>query len=88
MNAILAFWIAYVLTRPVGASFADWLGKPHSLHGLGYGSGRVSLILTGLIFVLVAYLAITRADVQKPAGDAEQPSRPAHGSARPARRAR
>jgi uncharacterized membrane-anchored protein len=88
MNAILAFWIAYVLTRPVGASFADWLGKPHSLHGLGYGSGRVSLILTGIIFVLVAYLAITRADVQKPAGDAAQPSRPADGSAQSARRAR
>jgi uncharacterized membrane-anchored protein len=64
MNAILAFWFAYVITRPLGASFADWLGKPHSVHGLGYGDGTVALVLTALIFCLVAFLAITRADVQ------------------------
>ncbi len=64
LNSILAFWAAYVVTRPLGASFADWLGKPKNLSGLGLGSGRVSLVLTGLIFVLVAYLAITRKNVQ------------------------
>ena len=67
LNAIFAFWIAYVLTRPVGASFADWLGKPRSVHGLGYGDGTVALVLTVLIACLVSYLAITRADVQHPA---------------------
>ncbi|HET9895358.1 MAG TPA: hypothetical protein VFQ44_10530 [Streptosporangiaceae bacterium] len=63
-NSILSFWFAYVVTRPLGASFADWVGKPVSLGGLGWGDGRVSVILTLLIAILVAYLAITRADVQ------------------------
>jgi uncharacterized membrane-anchored protein len=67
MNSILAFWFAYVLTRPLGASFADWLGKPRAVHGLGFGSGKVALILTLVIFCLVAYLAITKADVQQAA---------------------
>ena len=65
MNSILAFWIAYVLTRPVGASFADWFGKPAALHGLGFGPGPVAGVLAVVIFILVAYLAITHADVQK-----------------------
>ena len=38
-NAILSFWTAYVLTRPLGASFADWIGKPANLSGLGWGDG-------------------------------------------------
>ena len=66
MNSILAFWIAYVLTRPVGASFADWFGKPVKLHGLGYGAGVVAGVLAVIIFILVAYLAITHADEQHP----------------------
>ena len=45
-NPIFAFWFAYVVTRPLGASFADWMGKPVSLGGLGWGQGRVSLVLT------------------------------------------
>ena len=65
MNSILAFWIAYVLTRPVGASFADWFGKPVAAHGLGYGPGVVAGVLAVIIFILVAYLAITHADVQQ-----------------------
>ncbi len=39
MNEVLAFWTAYVLTRPLGASIADWPGKPPSLSGLGWGDG-------------------------------------------------
>jgi uncharacterized membrane-anchored protein len=66
-NPILTFWFAYVVTRPLGASFADWVGKPVSVGGLGWGDGRVSLILTIMIAVLVAFLAITRADVQSTA---------------------
>jgi uncharacterized membrane-anchored protein len=50
MNEVLAFWTAYVLTRPLGASIADWLGKPQSLSGLGWGDGLVSVVL-GLIIV-------------------------------------
>lgn len=63
-NPVLSFWCAYVLTRPLGASVADWLGKPKSLGGLGWGDGPVAFVLTGMIAVLVAYLAITRRDVQ------------------------
>jgi uncharacterized membrane-anchored protein len=63
-NGIFCFWFAYVATRPLGASFADWMGKPQSVGGLGWGDGHVALVLTLLIFCLVAYLAITRRDVQ------------------------
>jgi uncharacterized membrane-anchored protein len=64
-NSILSFWCAYVLTRPLGASFADWLGKPRSLGGLGWGGGPVALALTGMIAIGVGYLSLTRKDVQK-----------------------
>ncbi|MBU4464265.1 MAG: hypothetical protein KKH75_00305 [Actinobacteria bacterium] len=52
-NGVFAFWFAYVLTRPVGASVADWLGKPVEEGGVGVGSGWVSLgfaaIMVGLV---------------------------------------
>jgi uncharacterized membrane-anchored protein len=57
-DAVLMFWVAYVLTRPLGASFADWMGKPTSVGGLGWGSGNVSLTLTAIIVVAVALLAL------------------------------
>lgn len=63
-NPVLSFWLAYVATRPLGASFADWLGKPSSARGLGLGDGPVALALTAAIFCLVAYLGITRRDMQ------------------------
>ena len=61
MNEVVAFWTAYVLTRPLGASVADWLGKPM---GAGFGDGAVSAVAVGLIAALVAYLAVSRRDVQ------------------------
>jgi uncharacterized membrane-anchored protein len=64
-NAIFSFWFAYVATRPLGASLADWAGKAKSAGGLGLGDGTVALALTFAIFVLVAFLAITRADLQR-----------------------
>ncbi len=66
LNPILAFWIAYVLTRPVGASFADYIAFPQSVGGLGVGHGQVALVLTVVIVILVAYLAVTRKDVENP----------------------
>jgi uncharacterized membrane-anchored protein len=66
LNPILAFWIAYVLTRPVGASFADYVAFPHSVGGLGVGHGQVALVLTFFIVILVGYLAVTRKDVEDP----------------------
>ncbi len=67
-NSIFCFWFAYVATRPLGASLADWMGKPKRAGGLGWGDGTVALALTGLIVLLVAYLTITRVDVQEAAG--------------------
>jgi uncharacterized membrane-anchored protein len=57
-NTVLLFWVAYVLTRPLGASFADWMGKPKIVGGLGWGSGNVALTLTGVIVVAVGILAV------------------------------
>jgi uncharacterized membrane-anchored protein len=63
-NSIFCFWFAYVVTRPFGASVADWVGKSKSAGGLGFGDGTVALVLGASIFSLVAYLAVTRRDVQ------------------------
>jgi uncharacterized membrane-anchored protein len=54
-NPVLAFWTAYVITRPLGASFADWFGKEHG--GLGYGDGPVTAVATVAIVAVVAVLA-------------------------------
>ena len=62
LNEILAFWFAYVVTRPLGASFADWMDKPRSLHGLGWGNGPVALGFTIVIVGFVGYLAVSRKD--------------------------
>lgn len=64
MNEVGAFWFAYILTRPLGASLADWLGKPHAITGLGLGDGTVSGGATIAIVLLVAYVAVTRRDIQ------------------------
>ncbi len=63
-NGVACFWTAYVLTRPLGASFADWVGKPHSRGaGLGVGDGRVTLVLLAVIVVLVGVVTATGSDV-------------------------
>jgi uncharacterized membrane-anchored protein len=58
LNPVVAFWSAYVLTRPLGASIADWLGKPADRSGLGLGDGTVTLVSTVLIASLVAWLTV------------------------------
>jgi uncharacterized membrane-anchored protein len=70
VGEIAAFWSAYVLTRPMGASIADWMGKRS---GLGLGDGTVTVAALGLIVLAVAYLAVTRADAHR---DQLLPSRP------------
>jgi uncharacterized membrane-anchored protein len=67
LNAVVAFWWAYVLTRPLGASVADYVSKPHSISGLNFGDGRTAIIAALAVAVGVGYLAITRRDVQSPA---------------------
>jgi uncharacterized membrane-anchored protein len=56
-NAVFCFWFAYVLTRPLGASIADWLGKPQNVSGLGLGTGWVAVGCGVLITILVARVA-------------------------------
>lgn len=58
MNAVFAFWFAYVLTRPLGASYADWLAWPHAQGGLALGHGPVALVGAALLFLCVLYITI------------------------------
>lgn len=60
LGSVPAFWIAYVLTRPLGASFADWMGSRRG--GLGMGAGLVALLWTVAIAALLTFLAFTRKD--------------------------
>ena len=62
LNAVTAFWSAYVLTRPLGASVADWLALPPYRGGLDLGSGPVALALAVVIAGFVAFLAVTKVD--------------------------
>jgi uncharacterized membrane-anchored protein len=77
-NPILAFWFAYVVTRPLGASVADWLAVSSARGGLALGTGPVSLVLAAMIAGLVAYLSASgrdtpgdqsRATARSPEGD-------------------
>ena len=63
LNAVLAFWIAYILTRPFGASFGDYLSQPHDSGGLGLGTVGTSVIFLVIILSLVIYLTKTKKDV-------------------------
>jgi uncharacterized membrane-anchored protein len=71
MNSVLAFWFAYTITRPLGASIADWLGVPHSLGGLDWGRGVVAIVLLVPVLAAVAYMAITGVDRPGPGVPAE-----------------
>jgi len=63
VNAVLTFWLAYILTRPLGASIGDFMSQSsHKYGGLGLGTTGTSYIFLGCIFALVAYLTITRRD--------------------------
>jgi uncharacterized membrane-anchored protein len=63
LNAILSFWIAYVLTRPLGASIGDFLSQPTSETGLGLGTILTSVIFLSAILALVVYLTISKRDL-------------------------
>jgi uncharacterized membrane-anchored protein len=65
VNSVVAFWAAYVVTRPLGASFSDWFSKPANITGLNFGNGRTAIVFAVAVLVLVAYLAIARPDVQR-----------------------
>jgi uncharacterized membrane-anchored protein len=65
LNSVVAFWISYVLTRPLGASFADYVSKPKSIGGIAFGDGSTAAVCFGIVAVLVIYLAIARPDIQQ-----------------------
>jgi uncharacterized membrane-anchored protein len=67
LDSIAAFWMAYVVTRPLGASFADWISKPSKLTGLAFGDGRTSIVFAIVVLAFVAYLAVARPDIQSAA---------------------
>ncbi|MFJ9367111.1 hypothetical protein ACIRRA_22185 [Nocardia sp. NPDC101769] len=62
-NAVLSFWLAYILTRPLGANLGDWFASPTDEHGLGVGTALTSVIFLAAILVTVIYLTRTRRDV-------------------------
>jgi len=66
LGSIAAFWMSYVVTRPLGASFADYMSKPHSLSGVNFGDAPTAIVFAVAVFVLVLYLAVARPDIQRP----------------------
>jgi uncharacterized membrane-anchored protein len=66
LNAILAFWIAYILTRPLGASIGDYLSQSRSDGGLGLGTTTTSVLFLIAILSVVVYLTVTKRDRTKP----------------------
>jgi len=58
MNAVLAFWIAYILTRPLGASTGDLLSQPTTNGGFGFGTVGTSMLFLSIIMSLVIYLSL------------------------------
>ncbi len=63
LNAVLAFWLAYILTRPLGASIGDYLSQSHNDGGLGLGTVVTSVIFLLAILSTVIYLTVTKKDV-------------------------
>jgi hypothetical protein len=62
LNAVLAFWIAYILTRPLGASLGDYFSQPKADGGLGLGTVVTSALFLTAILAVVVFLSITRRD--------------------------
>jgi uncharacterized membrane-anchored protein len=72
VNPVLTFWVAYILTRPIGASFADFFGMPKDISGMGYGHGAVSVVT--VILVLASFIYLSRSGIDQP--ETESPARP------------
>jgi uncharacterized membrane-anchored protein len=94
LNSIVAFWLAYVVTRPLGASFADYISKARNLSGINFGDGPTALVFAIAVALLVACLIIARPDIQPPLGGPTESQRSvtrtadAPGMSRPHREAR
>ena len=69
LGSVAAFWMAYIVTRPLGASVSDWISKPVSLTGLNFGNGQTAVVIAVIVLLAVTYLAVVKPDVQRgPAG--------------------
>jgi uncharacterized membrane-anchored protein len=79
-SPVLTFWVAYILTRPIGASFADFFGMAKDVSGMGFGHGAVSAVT--LILVLGAFIYLSRSgiDQPKPAPSAGAPTSAGYGT--------
>lgn len=66
LNGVLAFWLAYILTRPLGASLGDFLSQSPKHGGLGFGTVGTSIIFLVVILCLVTYLTVTKKDYHRP----------------------
>jgi uncharacterized membrane-anchored protein len=75
VNPVLTFWVAYILTRPIGASFADFFGMPKDISGAGYGHGAVSVVT--LIMVLASFIYMSRTGIDQP--EPASPAQPPYG---------
>ncbi|GAC1595479.1 MAG: membrane protein [Candidatus Velthaea sp.] len=74
LDGVLAFWIAYILTRPLGASMGDLLSQTSEHGGLGLGTTTTSAIFIVVIVALVAYLTVTKTDFVPEAGETRRPA--------------
>lgn len=72
-NPVLTFWVAYILTRPIGASFADWIGQPKSMTGLALGHPPVFITTGVLSIAIVIYLKVTGKDILPVPAEARVP---------------
>jgi uncharacterized membrane-anchored protein len=86
-NPVATFWVAYVLTRPAGASFADYLGMPKDISGAGFGHGPVSIVLIIAVAAGVCLLKASGKDAQQPHSATAAPAGPS-GPLAPADQAR
>jgi uncharacterized membrane-anchored protein len=66
LNEVVAFWFAYVVTRPIGASLADYASKPKALSGIAFGDGPTAGVAILAVAILVAYVSVARHDIQAP----------------------
>jgi len=74
LNAILAFWLAYILTRPLGASLGDYLSQPKADGGLGLGTNTTTFLFLAAILAVVVYLTISKRDQAPASSVALEPS--------------
>ncbi len=74
LGSVSAFWAAYVVTRPLGASLGDYLSQPKDQSGLGLGTTTTSLIFLAAILGLVSFLAVTKVDKPKASTTSPRPA--------------